>query len=293
MSVSDFMPDVYISLTTIPSRLPLIKNNENLFSHDYPNIKKIFITLPMNNMRGQKSIIDLPDWLSAEPFLSKVTVLRPEKDYGPIMKYIGAIDVIPKDAYVFICDDDRYFKTDFISRCVKAMSNIPEDDRKKSLVNGYELFDDALGFYKSMFHIDLLYGYGGILVHKEFLDYVKSCPIDSLSMCCLRNDDDVVSVWARDKGYKKIPIQGGSEKNQQQHDIDALSTSYNRTLDRHKCQATINTQYADGLLTAIIILASLSLFFLLVFIVFFILYMKKRGKLLEKIQKESPTIKKL
>lgn len=283
--MSVFLPDVFVSFTTIPSRLHLVKNNESLFLQDYPNLKTIFLTLPMNNMRGQPSVKELPTWLNEEPFLSRVKVVRPEKDYGPIMKYVGAVDEIPDDSFVFVCDDDRYYKKDFISRCVAAMGKVDNERRKKIIVNGYEMFDDMIGIDQSIFHLDFLYGYDGLLLHKDFLKHVKSQPLDNLKTCCLRNDDDVVSVWARDDGYKKVSISSGLDTSKQPHDIDALSTSYDRAADRHACQAMINSQYADGLLTAIIVLSIFTFLFLISFLVMFVLWYRKR-KTYRQVQKE-------
>jgi hypothetical protein len=236
----------------------------------------------MNNMRGQPSITNenLPTWLTEEePFKSRLIVTRPEKDYGPIMKFIGSLDQIPLDSFVFICDDDQYYQKDYISRCVAKVQTLPPDEQKISIINGFQQFDDALGFYKSMFNIDLIYGYNGLLVHRNYLEYIQSCPIETLKPCCLRNDDDVVSIWGRNKGYKKVTIPCGVDSARLNEGTEALGTSYNRAKDRHECHATINSDYANGLLTAIIILVSFCLFFLFVFILMLVLYFKKSKQL--------------
>ena len=122
---------VYISLTTIPSRVNLIEPTiQSLLAQTY-EITQIFVCIPMNNMRGEVSLLTLPEFLENNP---KITVTRPEIDHGPIMKYIGSLDQIPLDSFVFICDDDMIYRDTCVEEWMTNLFLVSEIDRKKPLL---------------------------------------------------------------------------------------------------------------------------------------------------------------
>ena len=52
-----------------------------------------------------------------------VTVVRGE-DYGPASKYIGAVEFMPKNIWVFCCDDDQEYKEDIIEKMKASMHSM-------------------------------------------------------------------------------------------------------------------------------------------------------------------------
>jgi hypothetical protein len=274
-----FHPDVYISLTSIPSRLNRLVRDSllDLIQQDYDKLQQIFITLPLENMRGQKVDPKLPDWLFEEPLKSKVTISRPDKDYGPIMKWIGAHDLLPENSWVFVCDDDVRYDHHYISLCVEKAGKITDEkQRNKSLFNT-SIFDN-LTENVQIFSIDLIWGVHGVLVSSEFIRYIHEKFNYKLPPCCLRIDDDVVSVLARDGGYKKVPIPHGLDIGNALMNLqgDALSTSYNKLKDRHECHAIINPTYYDNLVIVICILSPVLLLLFILALTFVIMHEKKR-----------------
>ena len=273
---SHFSPDVYISLTTIPTRLDRIVKERllDLCQQDYTGIKKIFITIPLNNMRGQKAIKNLPTWFEDEPFKSKIAVLRPTVDHGPIMKWIGAVNVIPRNSWVFVCDDDVRYRHDYIRQCVDIASKCTH---KNQTIFNADLNTEAIAIYK----MRLILGVEGVFVHSNFINLVDHNFDRSLPKCCLRIDDDVVSIIARDNGYTKKQIPPGINLIQAIKDsamqADSLSGSYNRTKDRHKCHAIINPDYADGLLDYVTGFSiSTIVLFIIVIVLVVLLYRHRR-----------------
>lgn len=271
-----FHPPVYISFTTIPSRLKSIVKDSllDLFKQDYNALSGIVLTIPRENMRGEKVSEELPSWLEEEPFRSKVEVLRPEKDLGPVMKWIGAAGHLPADSWVFVCDDDVRYRHNYVSECVKFASEVTDEEvRKKSIFNSH-LFNN-LTESTAIFGVDLIYGVHGVLVHSSFLQLVNTKFDRSLPKCCLRIDDDVVSVIARNAGYKKVRISTGldildASKKLLANNDNALSTQYNRTFDRHDCHARINHVYAHNLLIMVICLSALLTVIFVCFVAFMI-----------------------
>lgn len=279
--MTSFHPDIYITLTSIPSRLDrLVKDSLlDLMNQDYDAVKQIFLTLPLENMRGQRVDPNLPQWLLEPPFQNKVTILRPEKDYGPIMKWIGANEAIPDNAWVFVCDDDVRYDHHYISLCVEHASKIKDENQRNRSIFNTTIFDN-LTENVTIFGIDLIWGVHGVLVSRDFIRLVTDKFNYKLPPCCLRIDDDVVSVLARDAQYKKVPIPHGLNIGHALLNLqgDALSTSYNKLVDRHNCHAIINPVYYDNLLLVILILGPILFVLIVLTIVFIVLYGKQRVK---------------
>jgi hypothetical protein len=275
-----FRPRVDISLTTIPTRLDRIVQESllDLLQQDYP-VTTIYLTVPKTNMRGQPVKNVMPEWLSQEPLASKVTVLRPDHDYGPIMKWVGAAAAITDpNGWVFVCDDDVRYDHHYISTCVEEAAKVPSNERSKCLFNT-NLFDNVTENVQ-IFNIDLLWGVHGVFVPQLFIEYIHNNFDTSLPNCCLRIDDDVVSVMARDGGYKKVSIPHGLNVGHALITLqpDALSTSYNKISDRHKCHSRINPDYGDNLLVVVIVLACLLFVMLIISLIlgFFIFRQSRR-----------------
>jgi hypothetical protein len=185
-------------------------------------------------------------------------VLRPEKDYGPIMKWIGAYAELPEGSWVFVCDDDVRYHHGYINLCVSEAAKITNEvDRNRSLFNA-DLFDN-LTENVVFFGIDLLWGVHGVFVPQNFIAKVGEKFDRTSPDCCLRIDDDVVSVIARDEGYKKVGILHGLDVGHalRTYQSDSLCSSYNKAQDRHNCHSRINPVYGDNLLITVIVLSCL------------------------------------
>jgi hypothetical protein len=274
---ADFRPRVNISLTSIPSRINRILKESllDLVQQDYEHLDKIYLTVPMENMRGQVMDEHLPEWLQEEPFVSKVVVVRPEKDYGPIMKWIGAAQVLPEDCWVFVCDDDVRYNHGYISHCVEEATKVAPEERERCLFNS-KFFTEQT----HMYNIDLIWGVHGVFVPRSFLATVDEKFDRSLPTCCLHIDDDVVSVIARDHGYRKVLISSGLDMLQAIKDSlmqpDGLGTSYNKISDRHKCHSKMNPEYSDNLLIVVVVLSAVTFALVVAVLVFgYIVYRRR------------------
>jgi len=250
-----FLPDVYICFTTIPSRLTgSVKSVlDSHMRQTYAQVKGILLTVPRENMRGMTVSDTLPPWLDTQPYASKVTVLRPQKDHGPIMKYLGGRTSVPQDAWAFVCDDDQCFSPDCIDTWVKLIGrkDVPASVRSTHVHNPSSL---KSGVQYSWAHME---GYQGLLVSRQFLDMVHREFDPSLPQFCLRVDDDLVSLYARDNGYVKVIMPDklirGSVRNP-----DALSRMYDRDRDRHQTHALCNSKYLRNLETGTVLFAGLT-----------------------------------
>jgi hypothetical protein len=97
---------VYISLTTIPSRLQnTIKIIKNLLNY-VKGFEKIILNIPWSYRRwpNEKIFIDLSD---LEKNNSRLVVNRTQ-DLGPITKLIPTLNLTPSECIIIICDDECY-----------------------------------------------------------------------------------------------------------------------------------------------------------------------------------------
>lgn len=97
---------VFVSLTTIPSRLPQITRTINSLVNQSRKPDKIFLNIPRRyNLRFKHVITDdmIPKFDS-----DLVEVVRCVEDYGPGTKLMGNINFLKaeKDAIVILVDDD-------------------------------------------------------------------------------------------------------------------------------------------------------------------------------------------
>jgi hypothetical protein len=243
-----FQPQVWISLTTIPSRTGGILRGclDDLMLQTYP-VESIIVTIPKQNMRGQAVSTKLPSWFKEEPYSSKLTVLRPDTDSGPILKYIGGLCLIPDGAWVFVCDDDRRYHHDGITRLVAFVNTLPPSVRDASIVNS-NLGLEAI----RRFSLRLISGFLGVFVSKLFLNTIQEVFDPALPLHCLRIDDDLVSIYARDRGFV---VRAGPNVldllyNVGRADPDGLSQCYNRFQDRHMTHTRMNKSYVLNLAAA-------------------------------------------
>jgi len=121
---------VYISLTTIPSRikLPNFLNNVNDFLKNNGNyIEKFYIVIAKKYKRFTEEI---PNNIIEElQKINKVTVINIDNDYGPSSKYLGPLmnyyDELENNILVII-DDDRLYNKNLIRNIITGYNSFPD-----------------------------------------------------------------------------------------------------------------------------------------------------------------------
>ena len=94
--------DVYITMTTIPSRM---KNTLDIIRHFLKHVtgfKKIILNVPYQYNRWPEFKVSV-DKINDPRFM-----LNRTHDYGPLTKLMGSISIIPPNAITLICDDMCY-----------------------------------------------------------------------------------------------------------------------------------------------------------------------------------------
>ena len=262
MSSEPYSPPVYVSLTTIPSRIHLIRDNLTILANQtYKNCKGILLIVPENNMRGFKWTQELPAWLQDIPNLQ---VVRPKHDRGPIMKYIGAAieNLIPTDAWMFVCDDDIQYKPNAVQILVDGLNQQPISD--KTIVSHNDASVSLMWVY-GVEPKSLITGFAGVLVNQKFAhDILHELP-EKMAECCTRIDDDVVTDIAKRLGYVKFNASTPAFESTAQKAPNPLNNT-NRIWDRHVCHSSLNGTYAENTLNLLTIISAFFLASLLVMV---------------------------
>uniref|UniRef100_A0A6C0APC0 Uncharacterized protein n=1 Tax=viral metagenome TaxID=1070528 RepID=A0A6C0APC0_9ZZZZ len=163
---------VVASLTTIPSRI----SNECIKAIDslLPQVDRVYLSVSKSYSRFSDPII-IPEVFSQEPYASKLKVVFCD-DFGPASKYLGALNHIEQNQWIFVCDDDQEYRADLIKRMMNSVSSLGVyQNRYNHICKG------TLGTSGGIIH-----GYVGNLTHRSFLNKLSTFPI----MPCARYVDD-------------------------------------------------------------------------------------------------------
>lgn len=199
--------NISISLTSIESRVKdgiLEATLDNLQKQTF-NIDKIYVVIPSVNLKGEKLSDTLPEYIYK---YDNVVVVRPNKDHGPIMKYIGAVDQIESE-WVWVCDDDTLYRYDKI-----------EDDINEFNNNNYSDRDVYCQLTQNIFIRRYVMGVSGVLINKNALKQAKyEIENNRIDKCCRKVDDQWISMILQDLGYT---LRGSSSNKKLHHSIHPM-----------------------------------------------------------------------
>ena len=197
--------DVIVGLTTIPSRLPLLAPTlKSLLLQNVPP-GRILLHLPKHSRREQVEY-------SVPPELNGLEVIQIVRcpDWGPATKLLPALLESDPDQRVVAVDDDRIYRPTLLADLVEASDRhpdaavgcfgliVPEDrvDRRKGLLGrtieglqygrGVSLRGSRL---RRPMAVDILHGYGGVLVRPRFFDLDGLADLGSAPDAAWMEDD--------------------------------------------------------------------------------------------------------
>jgi hypothetical protein len=108
---------LYVSLTTIPSRLVHIRPAINSLLAQTMMPDRIILVLPMTCDR-EPGGYDIPSWLS--DYGHRVSLARPTKDCGPGSKLLGALPLLREPTCLILVDDDMAYHERFLASLYAA-----------------------------------------------------------------------------------------------------------------------------------------------------------------------------
>jgi hypothetical protein len=173
----EFMVTV-ASLTTIPPRFDT--DCKLAVASLAPQVDSIYLTVPDSYDRFPMR--ELPTWMET------VHVCR-GADKGPASKYLGALDQIPRGAWVFIGDDDQEYHPTLIETMKRGLN--------------------SMGVYQNHFFSiqqktsgGLIHGYVGLLIHESLLRKLREFPLPEAARFV---DDQWMSAYCYLHGIPVFP----------------------------------------------------------------------------------------
>lgn len=113
--------DAIVSLTSIPSRLPMIEDTLKSLLCQKRAPAEIRLYLPRLSRRENRGY-DVPEHLMR---LSSVKVIMVDEDLGPATKFIHALRSMKPDQKLIVVDDDQIYQDDLIVRLDDAADANP------------------------------------------------------------------------------------------------------------------------------------------------------------------------
>ncbi|MEE9454786.1 MAG: glycosyltransferase family 2 protein [Paracoccaceae bacterium] len=191
------MPDLIISLTTIPSRIDKIAPTLHDLLNQSADVQEIRLNIPRTYRRFDFTINDIPKM----PKGIKVCIV--DEDMGPATKVLPTVQAFRgQNVEILFCDDDQPYDSKWAQRFLNARKQTPnacivengysfdinsatvECGVKNDLLPrakllhkgiGYRLFRLATlctikpGHYVKDGYIDILEGYRGAMIRPEFI----------------------------------------------------------------------------------------------------------------------------
>jgi len=164
---------VVASLTTIPPRAAACRLALDSL---IPQVEHVYLSVARDYKRF--GAWEPPAYLQEEPYRSNVTVVTGE-DKGPATKYVGALDCLPKDHWVFVCDDDQEYHNTLLLRMKDSIQQ----------VGIYQNHYDSIMEKTSG---GLIHGYVGLLIHASLLQGLKAFPLPEAAYFV---DDQWMSIY--------------------------------------------------------------------------------------------------
>lgn len=171
--------EIWISLTTIPSRLSTLPRTLASLKNQTLPADRINLCIPRFCKKENKPY-ELPAEILNDP---KISIVYCEKDYGPSTKLLGSLSIkSDPETIIITVDDDVIYPTDLIEKLVRRSEMHPNAAIGFCGWNVKDLLDGREQFYNNLVHedrrndlsfmtrVDVLEGFRGILTKRKFWD---------------------------------------------------------------------------------------------------------------------------
>ncbi|HWK42736.1 MAG TPA: hypothetical protein VNR60_12505 [Croceibacterium sp.] len=117
-------PPVIVGMTTLPSRIGMIRPAIDSLLHNTRKPDRIILTVPRRPLRGNGTV-SIPDFLSGPGYRDSVTVNLIDEDCGPGSKLLGCLNYITSPSVIILADDDMDYRDCLIERLYTAQLAAP------------------------------------------------------------------------------------------------------------------------------------------------------------------------
>ena len=123
---------IYVSISTIPSRIKNVEKSINSIIKQTVKPDKIFLNIPYKYKRFNSVISE-----EQIPKLNKIVEVTRCEDYGPGTKLLGSLNKLQKESLVILADDDNIYEDYMIEKLYHFYSIAPQ--------NAYSFYVHPLG----------------------------------------------------------------------------------------------------------------------------------------------------
>ena len=223
---------IYVSLTTIPSRVKNINKTIESLLNQKKKPDKIFINLPRTYKRFNENIKE--EEISHINTDKTIEIVRCE-DFGPGSKLLGSLNKFEKNSLLILVDDDHIYKNFMIEKFYYFYSKAPENAYSFYVhplkdfgvgqgADGFAINSNFLGGIKK-FYDEIIKNNKDLFIHDDlwisfFLFFIKKVKILSLQSYLTKTSENRFSTI-----YKKHDVSDGLISNYGKNINEAV---YNR-----------------------------------------------------------------
>lgn len=223
-------PKIYISMSTIPSRIDFLKPVlESLLNQVIPP-SHIYINVPLKYKRFNTPLV-IPDWLEKLP---TVSLYKIDNDYGPGTKFIGSLmnPLIKPHDLIVITDDDLIKKTHWLETLLRQHDN-----------------NRITSFVEKRLGRGIIWGYMGYIFQKKLINLQSLLVFfNNIKNTCFLVDDHWLTGYCNYSNIQiyNIPIKNNNQINQpitNNNSLVNISGSNNRKSVSERCRREIYNKY--------------------------------------------------
>lgn len=215
-STIDYVPwrdDVVISLTTVPSRLEILKPVIHCLLRQTVSGVPIELHVASSVKSTGETWDSFPIWLSS---LQSVQIVKHTLDVGPAMKFLPALSANQRRA-VIVLDDDVLYPNNLVEGLLKADARW--NGSAAICYRGWRIHH-KLSFEQSILtspkstedvHVGIITGHGGYCVRSHHVDLFDLSDLSRAPEECWMMDDIWISVHLSKMNTPKLLI-GGSAR---------------------------------------------------------------------------------
>lgn len=212
---------IVASYTTVPGRYDILEKSINSLINQPGSPDVVYLSLPKFFGRTGEKYPPLPSSIK-----SKVIVVEPEEDYGPVCKiYGGLVSEQDPNTIILTVDDDTIFDGNFMTKIREKCKQHPDKAicatgalvgnglnfiSILSSVQPFDKFQWIPRFYcdKNGKNIDICFGVGGVAYRRKFfplkLDDIKEEILKYTKIKSIfHNDDVLISGYLSKNNIKK------------------------------------------------------------------------------------------
>lgn len=208
---------IYLSVTTFPKRIKYFKTfYDNIYSG---SIKPYKIILNIYNRSIRNELLIIPKELET---LENLIIIKNDKDYGPILKFLSIYEKFINSDDIFIyCDDDIEYSNNWLEILTDSIKKNPSNISAISINSGVNIINRFRYLQYNNNNI-FLRGYGGVGFFKKCIELIRKNEILNL----LENSNNINLYFSDDLVISYFVNKYNIDSTKVNYDIKLLLKEY-------------------------------------------------------------------